>query len=116
LRSEGELRAFYLQACARCHGEDGSARAANGRKLKGRDFTAERGLGGASDEALVQTIRRGIFYGLAMPSFKKDLSEGEALILVRDVLRKARKGQPIHPEGGRPEPAPAQPSPPSAPR
>jgi len=104
-RSERELRAFYLQSCARCHGEDGSARTPEGRKLKGRDFTAERGLGGASDEALVKSIRRGIFYGLAMPSFKQDLSEGEALLLVREVLRKVRRGQPIHVPGEPGEPA-----------
>ena len=97
-KSEQELRAFYLRSCSRCHGVDGSARASDGRKLKGRDFTSERGLRGESNEALVKTIRRGIYFGLAMPSFKKELSEEEALILVRDILRKVRKGEPIQSE------------------
>lgn len=35
---------------------------------------------------------------LTMPSFKSDLSEEEALILVRDVMRQARKGDPIDPQ------------------
>jgi len=96
-KSEQELRAFYLRSCSRCHGVDGSARASDGRKLKGRDFTSERGLRGESNEALVKTIRRGIYFGLAMPSFKKELSDEEALILVRDILRKVRKGEPVLP-------------------
>ena len=97
-RSEGELRAFYQRSCADCHGVDGSARASDGRKLKGRDFTAESGMKGRSDQELIKVIRRGVTFGLIMPSFKSDLSEEEALILVRDVLRKARKGEPIDPQ------------------
>lgn len=96
-KSEQDLRAFYFHSCSRCHGVDGSARAPDGRKLKGRDFTSERGLRGESDEALAKTIRRGIYFGLAMPSFKKELSDEEALILVRDILRKVRKGEPVQP-------------------
>lgn len=97
-RSEGELRAFYQRSCAACHGVDGSARSSEGRKLKGRDFTAENVMHGRSDQELIKAIRRGVTFGLIMPSFKGDLSEEEALILVRDVLRKARKGTPIDPQ------------------
>jgi mono/diheme cytochrome c family protein len=97
-RSEGELRAFYQRSCTNCHGVDGSARSSDGRKLKGRDFTAENVMQGRSDQELIKVIRRGVTFGLIMPSFQSDLSEEEALILVRDVLRKARKGMPIDPQ------------------
>lgn len=97
-RPEGELRALYQRSCASCHGDDGSARSRDDRRLKGRDFTAENALKGRSDEELTKVIRRGVTFGLIMPSFKSDLSEEEALMLVRDVLRKARKGVPIGPQ------------------
>jgi len=94
-RSEAELRAFYQRACAGCHGEDGSGTAADGRKLKGRDFTSEKDMQGTTDQGLAKTIRKGLFFGMGMPAYKNDLSEEEALALVREVLRKARKGEPI---------------------
>lgn len=95
-RSEQELRAFYLRACARCHGEDGSGFSSDGKKLQGRGFTSDKRIREATDQELVKVIRRGAVFGLIMPSFKKDLSEEEALILVRDILKKAQKGVPIH--------------------
>jgi mono/diheme cytochrome c family protein len=94
-RSEAELRAFYQRACVGCHGEDGSGKAADGRKLKGRDFTSEKDMQGTTDEGLAKTIRKGLFFGMAMPAYKNDLTEEEALTLVRSILRKARKGEPI---------------------
>jgi len=94
-RSEVELRAFYQRACAGCHGEDGSGTAADGRKLKGRDFTSEKDMQGTTDQGLARTIRKGLFFGMAMPAYKNDLTEEEALTLVRGILRKARKGEPI---------------------
>jgi mono/diheme cytochrome c family protein len=115
-RSEGELRAFYQRSCAACHGVDGSARSSEGRKLKGRDFTAENVMQGRSDQDLTKVIRRGSTFGLIMPSFKSDLSEEEALILVRDVLRKARKGQPIDPQSPPERSLHAQASPLAGPR
>ncbi len=95
-RSEAELRAFYQRSCIGCHGEDGSATAPDGRKLKGRDFTSEKDMAGTTDQGLAKTIRKGLFFGLAMPAYKNDLSEEEALVLVRDILRKVRRGKPIH--------------------
>lgn len=98
-RSEAELRAFYQRTCAGCHGEDGSATAADGRKLKGRDFTSEKDMQGTTDQGLAKTIRKGLFFGMAMPAYKNELSEEEALALVRGILRKARKGEPIQAPG-----------------
>lgn len=94
-RTEGELRAFYQRSCIGCHGEDGSATAADGRKLKGRDFTSEKDMQGTTDQGLAKTIRKGLFFGMAMPAYKNELSEEEALLLVRSILRKAKKGEPI---------------------
>lgn len=94
-RSEAELRAFYQRSCIGCHGEDGSATATDGRKLKGRDFTSEKDMQGTTDQGLAKTIRKGLFFGVAMPAYKADLSDEEALILVRNILRKARRGEPI---------------------
>ena len=94
-RSEEDLRAFYQRSCSGCHGQDGSATATDGRKLKGRDFTSEKDMQGTTDQGLAKTIRKGLFFGMAMPAYKGELSEEEALLLVRSILRKARKGEPI---------------------
>ena len=53
-------------------------------------------MAGTTDQGLAKTIRKGLFFGMAMPAYKNDLSEEEALILVRDILRKVRRGTPIH--------------------
>lgn len=116
VRSEQELRAFYRHSCAICHGVDGSAVAHDGRRLKGRDFTSVEAMRGASDEALAKTIRQGLFFGLGMPAFKRDITNEEALILVRDILRKARKGEPILAQAPPAEPKRAQVGPTTGPR
>jgi mono/diheme cytochrome c family protein len=92
-----QLRVFYQNHCARCHGADGSARGADGKKLKGSDLTDPEEAKRLSDAAMVKAIRKGIFFGLAMPSFKDELSREDAELLVREVLRKAEKGSPIAP-------------------
>lgn len=97
-RSVEELRAFYAQACVRCHGVDGSAGGEGGKRLGGRDFTDAAAMAGDSDEALARTIRKGIFFGVVMPAYKAQLSEAEATLLVREILRKAERGKAIVPE------------------
>jgi mono/diheme cytochrome c family protein len=92
-----DLRLFYLQNCARCHGEDGSATRPDGKKLGGRDFTSEKDMKGETDESMAKTIRKGIFFGAVMPSFKKQLSEEETLWIVKEIVRKAQKGKPVLP-------------------
>jgi mono/diheme cytochrome c family protein len=94
------LKAFYAQSCVKCHGADGSAQGPGGKKLGGRDFTDAAKMAKDQDADLVKTIRKGIFFGMVMPSFKDQLSEEEAGLLVREVLRKAEKGKAIVPEGG----------------
>jgi len=89
------LRHLYIENCARCHGMDGSATSPDGRRLKGLDFTSARDMAGKTDPEMAQTIAGGLFFGLRMPAFRSTFSETEIQTLVREVLRKARKGRSL---------------------
>lgn len=91
-----DLRAFFAINCSVCHGADGSARGADGSKLKGQDFTDAKDMKGFTDAELAKTIRKGKIFG-RMPSFKDRLSEVEIMELVQQVVRKAEKGKVIAP-------------------
>lgn len=103
VKSLDELRAFFAQNCVKCHGPDGSARSAEGKKLGGFDFTDAKKAAKETDADMAKTIRKGIFFGIVMPSFKDRLSEADIDLLVKEVVRKAEKGKAIAPkqEGGR---------------
>ncbi len=109
-RSVDALKAFYQQNCVRCHGPDGSARDATGKKLGGRDFTDPK-ENREPDAAMAKTIRKGIFFGRVMPSFKAQLSEEEALTIIKEIVRKAEKGKLIAPAGESPAPKAEAPKP-----
>jgi mono/diheme cytochrome c family protein len=111
-RTVDELKAFYVQNCVRCHGPDGSARDAMGKKLGGRDFTNPKD-NREPDAAMAKTIRKGIFFGKVMPSFKEQLSEEEALTIIKEIVRKAEKGKLIAPAAEAPKPAAEAPKPPA---
>jgi cytochrome c553 len=96
-RSVKELRGFYAANCARCHGADGSGRSPEGKRLSGMDFTDKQRMARESDAMMAKTIRKGIFFGVVMHPFKKRISEVEALILVKEILRKAEKDKVIAP-------------------
>ncbi|MCM2249163.1 MAG: cytochrome c [Geothrix sp.] len=100
VKTVDDLRAFFAQNCVKCHGADGSALGPEGKKLGGRDFTDAKRMAADQDADLVKAIRKGLFFGMVMPSFKGQLSEEEAGLLVREVLRKAEKGKAIVPVGG----------------
>ena len=92
-----DLRAFYAINCVVCHGADGSARGADGSRLKGQDFTNTKEMKGSTDAELAKTIRKGKLFG-RMPPFKDQLSEAEIMEMVLQVVRKAEKGKAIAPE------------------
>ena len=96
--AQKDLRGFYQQNCVRCHGADGSAVSADGKKLKGQDFTDQDWLSKTGDDEMVKTILKGKFFGLAMPKFKNTLTEEEARWIVTNIVRKSKKGQVIAPE------------------
>jgi mono/diheme cytochrome c family protein len=93
-----DLKKFYQQNCVKCHGLDGSAVSAEGKKLKGQDFTDQDWRRNTRDEEMVNTIMKGKFFGLAMPKFKGKLTEEEARWVVTDIIRNSKKGQVIAPE------------------
>ena len=99
-----ELKAFYATNGAKSHGPDGSAHGADGKNLGGLDFTDAKETANetanATDAERVKTIRKGLFFGIRMPSFKDQLSEADALLLVQGIVRKAEKGKVITPEEG----------------
>jgi mono/diheme cytochrome c family protein len=90
-----DLRLFYSQQCAGCHGVDGAAQNAAGKKLKGQNLTDPVWRKGTSDEAMVKVIQKGIFFGLAMPGYKKELTLSESQRLVAEVIRQSEKGKVI---------------------
>ena len=92
-----DLKEFYQQNCVGCHGQDGSAIGADGKKLKGQDFTDQDWQRNTKDEEMVKTILKGKFFGLAMPKFKDALTEEEAHRMVTDIIRNSKKGQVIAP-------------------
>ena len=95
---EKDLKLFFKQHCVKCHGADGSAHDEKGEKLKGEDFTDQEWQQDTSDEKMVKVIMKGIFFGLAMPSFKDELTKEEAEKLVTEIVRKSKKGKIIAPD------------------
>lgn len=93
-----DLRVFYQQNCAGCHGQDGSAVNAEGKELSGQDFTDQYWQRRTRDDKMVKTILTGKFFGWAMPSFKDTLTPDEAQRMVTDIIRKSKKGHVIAPD------------------
>ena len=94
-RTLPELEKLYLHSCAGCHGPDGSALSPEGKRLKGLDFTSSSEMQGRTDAELGRVIRKGVFFGLKMPAFRSELSDLEVEVMVREIIRKARKGKTI---------------------
>ena len=97
-----DLKAFYQQNCTRCHGPDGSAVSAEGKKLSGQNFTDPKWQRDTRDHQMVKIILKGIFFGWVMPSFKDILTGDEAQRMVTDLIRMSKKGQMIVPDVGSP--------------
>lgn len=97
-----DLRLFFKDNCTRCHGADGTARDALGKRLKGQDFTDAGWRKGTTDAKMVETILKGRFFGRAMPSFKKRLTSEEAQRMVTEIIRRTSKGEEIAPHKAQP--------------
>jgi mono/diheme cytochrome c family protein len=89
-----DLKAFFHERCAMCHGADGTGRGLNGARLGGRNLADGRWLAKQEEADLVAAILKGRG---AMPGFRRQLSEADAQTLVRNILRKAEKGKAIAP-------------------
>lgn len=79
-----DLKAFFQERCAVCHGPDGTGRGANGARLGGRNLAEARWLARQEEAALVASILRGRG---AMPGFRRQLSEAEARRMLAEVIR-----------------------------
>jgi mono/diheme cytochrome c family protein len=79
-----DLKAFFQERCATCHGADGTGRGANGARLGGRNLTEARWLARQEDAVLAASILKG---SGAMPGFRRQLTEAEARRLVAEVIR-----------------------------
>ena len=66
LDASSSPRTLYVQNCARCHGSDGKANTALGRKYKADDIS-----GGVGVNKTIRIVTNGKGH---MPSFKKRLS------------------------------------------
>ena len=84
-----DLRAFYRERCAACHGVDGSGRGPGGVRLGGRNLADARWRTRQEEDALVASVLKGRG---AMPGFGRQLTEAEARRLVAEVA---------HPPAGR---------------
>jgi mono/diheme cytochrome c family protein len=63
-------RSLYVQHCAVCHGSNGKAQTARGRKLEAADLTSAD-VQSMSTARIIRAITNG---RVGMPSFKKKLS------------------------------------------
>lgn len=91
---EMDLHEFYQQNCSGCHGTDGAALDANGKKLRGRDLTEAVWQRGTRDQTMVKAIMKGVFFGWAMPAYGDKLTNLQAQKIV-DIIRKSSKGRTI---------------------
>lgn len=76
-------RSLYLQNCARCHGGDGRAQTALGRRLEAADLTSAE-IKASSSAKLSRAIRNG---RPQMPAFGKKLSARQVAALSAYIKR-----------------------------
>jgi mono/diheme cytochrome c family protein len=93
----GDLRLFYHENCARCHGAEGTGHDSTGKGLRGQDFTDVKWRKDTTDDKMVAVILKGKFFGLAMPAYKSKLTKEDAQRMVTDIIRVSEKGKLIQP-------------------
>jgi mono/diheme cytochrome c family protein len=75
---QGDAKDLYLNKCATCHGPDGTAKTAMGRKLKIKDVHAV--VGGMSAEAMIKVVTDG--KGQDMDAYGKQFKPDQIKALV----------------------------------
>jgi len=76
--------ALFLEYCAKCHGQDGTANTPKGKQLMARDFTDAEWQSSKNDAQLIKTVTEG---GEDMPAFGKKLTKEQIESLVKDDVR-----------------------------
>jgi mono/diheme cytochrome c family protein len=76
--------ALFLEYCAKCHGQDGTANTPKGKQLMARDFTDAEWQSSKTDAQLIKTVTEG---GEDMPAFGKKLTREQVESLVKDDVR-----------------------------
>jgi mono/diheme cytochrome c family protein len=77
---------IYAQKCAGCHGKDGKAQTAMGKKLSMKDLTDAKVQGAAKDADWEKDILEGVKSPegkVIMPAYKDKVSADEAKALVK---------------------------------
>jgi cytochrome c6 len=76
--------ALFLEYCAKCHGQDGTANTPKGKQLMARDFTDAEWQSSKNDAKLIKTVTEG---GEDMPAFGKKLTKEQIESLVKNDVR-----------------------------
>jgi cytochrome c6 len=76
--------ALFLEYCAKCHGQDGTANTPKGKQLMARDFTDAEWQSSKNDAKLIMTVTEG---GEDMPTFGKKLTKEQIESLVKNDVR-----------------------------
>jgi mono/diheme cytochrome c family protein len=74
----------FKEYCAKCHGEDGKAQTARGKKMNARNFTDIEWQESESDAELIESVTEGKD---DMPPFGKQLSKEQIESLVKNDIR-----------------------------
>ncbi len=76
--------ALFLEYCAKCHGQDGTANTPKGKQLMARDFTDAEWQSSKNDAQLIKQVTEG---GEDMPPFGKKLTKEQIEGLVKNDVR-----------------------------
>jgi mono/diheme cytochrome c family protein len=76
--------ALFLEYCAKCHGQDGTANTPKGKQLMARDFTDAEWQSSKKDEKLIKQVTEG---SEDMPAFGKKLTKEQIESLIKNDVR-----------------------------
>jgi mono/diheme cytochrome c family protein len=84
---DGNIQKYWTDACARCHGANGSGRDATGKQLPdaGFDFTDARKANKKKDSDWIQVTLNGKD---KMPAYKERLKAEDVQKMITEIIRK----------------------------